>query len=33
MSLFYPHSDMHHFGEVDGEDLDLQGVKVRKALK
>lgn len=34
MSLFYPHSDMHHFGEVDGEDLDLQGVEgKKKALK
>ena len=34
MSLFYPHSKMNDFGEVDGENLDLANVEhKKKALK
>lgn len=34
LSIFYPHNDMHEFGEVDGENLDLLDVEnKKKALK
>lgn len=34
MSLFYPHSEMHEFGDVGGENLDLKDVSGKqKALK
>ncbi len=30
LSIFYPHNDMHEFGEVDGVNLDLSNVEHKK---